>query len=145
MSGEATKGKYILYADDDFEDQEMLKEVVGKIDSNLNVVTTNGGCELLSYLETLQPGDSLPCLIVIDMNMPKMDGIEVLKQLKSLKTYLKLPVVIFSTSDNQATIQMAKTLGAIDYIKKPVSFDSFLQVAKQFLDLCETVPDQKNR
>jgi CheY-like chemotaxis protein len=136
---------YILYADDDREDQEMLKDVVREIDPHLKVLTVNAGGELLEYLSSLKPGTNFPCLIVVDMNMPKLDGIETLKQLKSDNIFRKLPVIIFSTSDNPLSIQMAKLLGATDYVKKPVTSKSFVQIARHFLALCQTVPEVKDR
>jgi CheY-like chemotaxis protein len=137
--------KYIVYADDDHEDQEVLKEVVAQIDSRLEVVTLDGGQQLLDYLASLKEGQSFPCLVVVDVNMPKMDGIETLRELKSHELYKKLPVIVFSTFDNLLSVQMAQKLGAIDYIKKPVTYERFRQVARRFIDICDTVPDIKNK
>jgi CheY-like chemotaxis protein len=133
---------YIVYADDDQEDQEVLKEVVAQIDSRLKVVTVNGGEQLLDYLASLKEGQSFPCLVVVDVNMPKMNGIETLRELKSHNIYKKLPVIVFSTSDNSLSVQMAQKFGAIDYIKKPVTYERFRQVARRFIDICDTVRDK---
>ena len=133
--------RYILYADDDCEDQETFKDVVAEIDSGLKVVTVSGGQELLKYLSRVKKKHSFPCLVVLDINMPKMDGIETLRELKSNKTFKKLPVVMFSTSDNPISVQTADQLGAADYVQKPVTYDRFLKVARQFIDICKTVPD----
>jgi CheY-like chemotaxis protein len=134
---------YIVYADDDQEDQEVLKEVVAQIDSRLKVVTVDGGEQLLDYLASLNEEQSFPCLVVVDMNMPKMNGIETLRELKSHNIYKKLPVIVFSTSDNSFGVQTAQQLGAIDYIKKPVTYERFLQVARRFIDICDTVRDTR--
>ena len=134
---------YILYADDDCEDQETFKEVVAEIDCRLKVVTVSGGQELLRYLACVKEKRNFPCLVVLDMNMPKMNGLETLRELKSDKTYKKLAVVIFSTSDNPKSVQMADQLGAADYVQKPVTYERFLKVARQFIDICKTVPSIK--
>lgn len=132
--------RYIVYADDDHEDQEILKEVVAEIDSRLKVITVDGGQELINYLTSLKEGQGFPCIVVLDMNMPKMDGIETLKELKSHHLFKELPVVMFSTSDNQISVQMVQKLGAADYVKKPVTYERFLDVARHFVDICQTVP-----
>ena len=60
----------------------------------------------------------------MDLNMPKLDGIETLKRIKDVEDYKKLPVIIFSTSDHPLSVQMAKQLGAVDYVKKPMHYEN---------------------
>ena len=135
--------KYILYADDDADDQQILTDMVHEISSDIDLVTVDGGEQLIDYLDHLDAGKNYPCLILVDMNMPKMDGIETLKKLKASRTYSKVPVIMFSTSDNLLSVTMAKLLGAADYIKKPIDTHNLRFIANRFAQQCEVVPDVK--
>ncbi|MEO6720505.1 MAG: response regulator, partial [Ferruginibacter sp.] len=72
-----------------------------------------------------------PKLILLDLNMPKMDGREVLKKIKSNDNFRKIPVVVFSTTKNQLEVRRCYDLGANTYIVKPVSYDILVETMKQ--------------
>jgi CheY-like chemotaxis protein len=128
--------KYILYADDDREDQNMLRDVLNDMRTDVELVTVTDGVEAVNFLKDLESGWKYPCLIILDINMPKLNGIDTLKKLKN-DLALDLPVIIFSTAVNELTKHMAKALGADDCVKKPVTLDSFRQVASRFIHACE--------
>jgi CheY-like chemotaxis protein len=136
---------YILYADDDHDDQEMLKEIFRSIESDIELINVDSGWHLINYLEALTPGSNYPCLILLDLNMPILDGIETLKRLKAHHIYKKIPVILFSTTDAAEGIQESKELGAEDFVTKPVKVEEFKQVALQFLQRCEAVPNGSER
>jgi len=97
----------------------------------------------MEFLNSLPPGAQFPCLILVDINMPQANGMETLKMLKGHPVYKRLPVIIFSTADSYLLIEMARQLGANDYVKKPVNFEKLRQVTMQFVDHCEVVPPVK--
>ena len=73
----------VLYADDDEDDLLLVKDSLSKY-SNVEVVTAQDGLEALSYLRNLSAADPLPCLIILDVNMPQLNGKQVLKDIKSM-------------------------------------------------------------
>jgi CheY-like chemotaxis protein len=88
------------------------------------------GEEALAFLrrwETL-PNNALPILILLDLKLPKVDGLEVLRQIKTHPQFHTIPVVILSTSTEDSDIQVAYQEGANSYIVKPVDFDQFMQI-----------------
>lgn len=127
---------YILYAEDDTDDQQAFKEMVKEINPYLRVVLLPTGLALMQYLETLGREEEWPCFIVLDMNMPVWDGIRTLKALKENQHYAHLPVVIFSTSSLSSDDLLATRLGAVQFITKPVKQAEFEEVRGKFESIC---------
>lgn len=111
----------IFYADDDADDLDFFRDVTRAIDKNITLLTHENGNQLLLAVKNPPPS---PHIIFLDLNMPGKDGFEVLKELKSSE-HQNIPVVIFSTSNDQKNIQKCKELGANLYITKPNSFGKF--------------------
>jgi len=105
--------------------QEALKE--GAIYTHVSLVTD--GLDAMAYLrrEGRHAGAGRPDLILLDLNLPKMDGREVLQCIKADKDLMTIPVVILTTSEAQADIMAAYAYHANCYIQKPVDFKRFLQ------------------
>lgn len=143
MSGEATKGKYILYADDDSEDQEIIRESLHGIHCDVDLVFVNNGLEALHFLESLKPGINYPCLILLDINMPILNGIETLKILKQDIVLKKIPVIMFSTSSDKELVRKSLEIGAADYITKPINFHSIKEVTELIVAKCDQVKEVK--
>src|SRR5512141_595267 len=89
------------------------------------------GPEALDYIRRWESGDLLPVVILLDLKLPKLDGLEVLRRFKSHPVARVIPVVVLSTSAEERDIQTAYQLGANSYIVKPVDFDRFMDVAAQ--------------
>jgi hypothetical protein len=89
------------------------------------------GEEALSYLPRWEQGEPLPVVILLDLKLPKVDGLEVLRQVKSHTQYRSIPVVVLSTSAEDRDIRTAYQLGANSYIVKPVDYHRFMEVASQ--------------
>ncbi len=87
------------------------------------------GQEALDYFRRWEAGDPQPSVILLDLKLPKVDGLEVLRQLKSHPVFRVIPVVILTTSAEERDIQAAYSLGVNSYIVKPVDFDKFMDVA----------------
>lgn len=132
--------KYILYADDDTEDQDLLTDMFAKIDDGVQIVCVENGRKALGFLDALQSGEDLPCLIILDINMPQMDGIATLKKISSHHDYHNIPVCMFSTGKSENEVAVAKEFGAVDFFKKPIDFDTLKNITSKFLNYCASTP-----
>ncbi|WP_052123360.1 response regulator [Flavobacterium beibuense] len=110
----------IFYTDDDQEDIDFFREIIDIIDTNVKVVTQRNGEELLHALDNPPP---TPYLVFLDINMPGMNGLETLRRMRESEKHKDLPVVMFSTSSDDITIQQSKELGASFYVPKSGAFD----------------------
>lgn len=109
----------ILYADDDIDDCELVVEALEKIDPGIECTMVNDGQQALSLLSE---GATLPDYIFLDVNMPIMDGKHCLIELKKDVRLKEIPVVIYSTSQNESEIEELYAMGAQEYLRKPNSF-----------------------
>lgn len=100
-----------------------------KLDNPLLIA--RDGEEALALVEKWEKGDPRPVVILLDLKMPKVNGLEVLKVLKSHPQFKIIPVVVLTTSSETSDVREAYQLGANSYIVKPVDFEKFLDVAKQ--------------
>lgn len=126
----------ILLADDDFEDRLLLKECFKEnsiAENELHFVAD--GEEAINYLMEIKNPTAYPTLIVLDLNMPKLDGCETLKQLKATDKLRHIKVVILSTSHGDKDICMA--LGAVEYFIKPTRYLENLTLAKQLYSIAK--------
>jgi CheY-like chemotaxis protein len=89
------------------------------------------GAEALAHLARWEAGAPMPVVILLDLKLPKVDGLEVLRQIKAHPTFRCIPVVILTTSGEDSDVQAAYALGANSYIVKPVDFDKFIEVVAQ--------------
>lgn len=122
----------MLLADDDFEDRFIVGDAFKEIGFLDEVQFVESGEEVFSYLESITDTATLPRLIVLDMNMPRMNGREILAALKSNERYKKIKVMIFSTSINENEKRQCIALGATGYVTKPVKYEDALRIARQF-------------
>lgn len=122
----------ILIAEDDADDRFLLQAA---FDENgfVDVLRfVENGVELLDHLNACISADDsvLPEFILLDLNMPKKDGREVLREIKQVPDFRKIPIIIFSTTSNRQEITRCYELGANSYITKPNSFEQLIQVVK---------------
>ena len=89
------------------------------------------GEEALAWVPRWESGETKPAVILLDLKLPKIDGLAVLKTLKAHAVLRRIPVVVLTTSGEDCDIQAAYDLGANSYIIKPVGFDNFMNVAQQ--------------
>lgn len=120
----------ILLIDDDEDDTEYFLAAAKEISHSLNFITLQDATEAL---RKLMSKEILPEIIFLDLNMPKMNGQQFLKEIKNNKTLKHIPVIIFSTTAHKTTIQATKDLGANDFITKPVNFDELVNLLGPFL------------
>jgi CheY-like chemotaxis protein len=127
--------RFILLGEDDADDQEMLKEVFASIDTSFILFFVNNGKEVLSALEKLK-ADQMPCLIVLDYNMPGLNGADILRELSTNEQYKKIPKVVWSTAVSENFRKTCLELGAVDYVIKPNNVAGLEEVARYMLSIC---------
>lgn len=132
MENEQNKEKPVILADDDENIAFLVKTVFRKNGISNPVVFVKDGEELISYLLKNGPyqdsQDALPGLILLDLNMPKKDGREVLKEIKSHNSLHPIPIVVFSISKAERDIGDVYRLGADAYVRKPMGFKEFAEM-----------------
>lgn len=89
------------------------------------------GEEALAWIERWEKGEVLPAVILLDLKLPRVDGLEVLRQIKERPALRSVPIVVLTTSADSQDVRRAYELGANSYIVKPVDFDKFVEVASQ--------------
>lgn len=89
------------------------------------------GEEALAYIERWDKGAQVPAVILLDVKLPRVDGLDVLRAIKAHSTYCTIPIVMLTSSAEDVDIQTAYQLGANSYIVKPVDFEKFMEVAQQ--------------
>ena len=89
------------------------------------------GEEALAWIPRWEAGETLPAVILLDLKLPRVDGLEVLRQIKANMNLRGVPIVVLTTSADNQDVKKAYELGANSYIVKPVDFDKFVEVASQ--------------
>ena len=126
---------YILYAEDDPDDQLFFKEMMDMLCPEITVIFCCQGLELFQFLSKLKTGDYLPSCIVLDMNMPKWDGMRTLKEIRKHACFNDLKIVIFTTSASKTDSQNAIQAGAHAFITKPFDYKNSEEIMVRFIDL----------
>lgn len=124
-------GQSILLVEDNPVDLDLTLRAFAKRKLSNPVHVARDGAEALSWIPRWESGELWPALILLDLKLPKVDGLEVLRQLKTHPSLRAIPVVVLTTSSEDVDIQKAYTLGANSYIVKPVNFEKFTEVAAQ--------------
>jgi CheY-like chemotaxis protein len=114
----------------------VIREAMDNLQSGHVLHFLFNGIQALDMLEKLFNTDELPCLIVLDLNMPKLNGTQTLERLKKDRRFSDIPVIIYSTSINVLEKEKCMLLGAHSYITKPISYSQSIDTAKVFLEFC---------
>lgn len=115
----------ILLADDEENDRLLFVDALSELKTKTIVHTVNDGVELMEYLTKV--GSALPQLLFLDLNMPRKNGIECLKEIRANHKFNDMAIVIFSTSLSENDIEETLISGANVYINKPSTFDELKQ------------------
>lgn len=116
----------IVFADDEENDRLLFLDALKELKIKTNVHTVNDGIELMNYLNN--SNNMLPHLLFLDLNMPKKNGMECLKEIRTNDHLNDIAIAIFSTSLSEKDIEETLINGANVYINKPNSFDALIQV-----------------
>ncbi len=122
----------IIFVDDDEEDHLIMLEYFRESGKGDCIKFIKNGQEALNYLNDISDDTRLPCLIVLDLNMPILNGTQTLALLKGNPRYRKIPVLIFSTSENENEKRKCLSLGAREYIVKPTTYLDGFEVVEKF-------------
>ena len=128
----------ILLVDDDPEDRMIMYDGLQELGAAAIVRFAEGGEAAFAVLNDGYSKGIIPRLVVLDLNIPKMNGTQILRVLKEDPRFKHIPVIIYSTSINPLEKERCLLLGAHSYIIKPVSFKEGVDTARLFLDLCDT-------
>jgi len=133
--------KPILLVEDNPMDVDLTLRVFKRRRVTNTVQVARDGEEALAWLPRWEAGEPTPAVILLDLKLPRVDGLEVLRQIKNHPTLRVIPVVILTTSAEHADMQRAYQLGANSYIVKPVEFEKFMDMSEK-IDLYWTIVNQ---
>jgi CheY-like chemotaxis protein len=133
----------ILLVDDDTDDVQIITETIKNLHPEVQVLSASNGEIALDMLD--KHADDHVSLVVLDLNMPKMNGTETLMNLKKDPRFEKIPVIIYSTSVNNLEKKKCILLGAHSYITKPLSYKESVETALLFIGLCKGQSFAKTR
>ena len=121
----------ILLVEDRATDLDLTKRAFARRRLLNPIQVARDGEEALAYIDRWEAGEPLPVFILLDLRLPKISGLEVLRQLKNQPTSSAIPVIVLTTSAEDRDIEEAYRLGCNSYIVKPVDFNKFMEVAAQ--------------
>jgi CheY-like chemotaxis protein len=121
----------ILLVDDNEYDIDLALRAFKKQQFANPIEVCHDGVEVMEIVKEWDEGRPPPVLILLDLKMPRINGLQVLAYLKGIEKYKEIPVVVLTTSSEDSDVNKAYALGANSYIVKPVEFSKFLQIASQ--------------
>jgi CheY-like chemotaxis protein len=121
----------ILLVEDNPMDVDLTRRAFARRNVANTLAVARDGQEALDCIARWEAGETPPTVILLDINLPKVSGLEVLRHLRANPKFGRLPVVMLTTSAEDKDVQAAYALGANSYIVKPVSFENFVEVAGQ--------------
>lgn len=127
----AIEPKTILLVEDNADDEQLTLRAMRQSEVPNIIRVARDGAEALDHLFGAAAGTRLPDLVLLDLKLPKVSGLEVLQRLRSEERTRGLPVVVLTSSDEEKDIVESYNLGANSYIRKPVDFDEFIDAVRQ--------------
>jgi CheY-like chemotaxis protein len=126
--------RIVLCVDDDPDDRELIRNAIFKVDPSYSVAYATNGKDALQFLNRSQAKD-LPCLIILDINMPVMDGKQALAEIRKNKEWDEIPIVVFTTSSHPTDFAFCE-LYDVEMITKPANFTQITYEAEKLLRHC---------
>lgn len=121
----------ILLVEDNPVDLDLTQRAFARRRFGNPVEIARDGEEALAWIDRWEAGDPLPAVILLDIKLPKVNGLEVLRHIKAHERFRMIPVVMLTSSSENVDLRTAYELGANSYIVKPVDFGKFMEVAEQ--------------
>ena len=121
----------ILLVEDNLLDVDLTLRAFARRKLRNPIQVARDGHEALAHIDRWEAGEVTPLVILLDLRLPKVEGLEVLRRLKSHPEFRTIPVVVLTSSREDRDVQTAYQLGANSYIVKPVDFEKFMEVATQ--------------
>lgn len=130
---------YILIAEDDEDDQFLLVSAFKEVFADVELVFVENGIELINHFKKFDQRQipNLPSLMIVDLNMPKKNGKEAIKELLDKPYFRSFPTIIFSTTGNEMEKSRCRELGIDDFFVKPSNYNSLLNIVSHFKDMVQ--------
>jgi CheY-like chemotaxis protein len=125
----------VLYADDDPEDIELINEAFISYSQDIELMTFPDGIALLNFIEEIDPFHAAPCLFILDINMPRLNGKETLRRLRSLESFAEVPAVLFTTSSQPSDAAFARSFNA-GFVTKPLHANQIHMIVDEIISHC---------
>jgi CheY-like chemotaxis protein len=135
MTKSSTPRNVVLYADDDLDDLDLVQDAFSLYTKDVDVITARNGSQALAFLSNLSPYDPMPCLVILDVNMPILNGKEVLVRLREMERFKDVPVVLFTTSSMPLDKNFALKYNA-GFVTKPLDMKQMEIITDQFIEHC---------
>ena len=136
MNTNYTNKQTILWVDDDPDDIYLIRQVLNEIKFNSEMIPFQNGKEVIDHLSAI-PKEAYPCLIILDINMPVMDGKQTLSTLKKSNQFSSIPVIMFSTSNNTADKLFCQHFGA-ELVTKPSTYNDLKGIVANLVKGCSS-------
>jgi CheY-like chemotaxis protein len=126
----------ILWADDDADDLMLMKEILLKNNRHFQIIEVRNGQEVMDYLQNAGEKAAYPSLIILDINMPIMDGKETLSRIKQSEELKDIPLVIFTTSNSELDKLYCRKY-QVEMITKPPNYKSLEKAVLKLISYCQ--------
>ena len=127
--------RYIIFADDDADDLELITGFFKQYNREISVIEFKDGKEVLKFLDDFALNASAPMLIILDINMPRMNGKETLMAIRKHPNYQHIPVMLYSTSNDSRDKLFCQKFNA-SWVNKPSDVEGVKQIARIISDFC---------
>ena len=126
---------FVLMVEDDINDEAVVHRALRSLEPNCIVLVARDGSEALDYLNRTGVFEGLktqphPDLVILDLKLPKVTGLEVLRSIRENEVTALLPVVVFSSSSDQADVDACYRLGVNSFVQKPLDYDEFVEAVR---------------
>jgi len=144
---------FVLLVEDDINDEALVHRALRSMEPNCIVLVARDGAEAIDYLFRTGPFEGLksqphPDLVILDLKLPKVGGLDVLKRIREHEETRLLPVVVFSSSTEQADVDASYHLGVNSFVQKPLEYDQFIEavrlIGRYWLGFSRRVPRRQS-
>ena len=125
----------VLCVDDDADDRQFMATAIQDLHTSIQMAEVTNGREALAYLEQAKQTGKLPCLILLDLNMPVMNGKEALMKIKKEEALKEIPIVVFTTSSSSIDRLFCQHY-QVEMFTKPPKYDEFIAAVKKLISYC---------
>lgn len=123
--------RVIMLVEDNPDDEALTVRALRRSNIANHIEILRNGQDAVDYLVSNDPDKPLPCVVILDLKLPKLDGLDVLRHIRGDSRTRLLPVVVLTSSSEEADIVESYNLGANSYVRKPVDFDDFAKAVSQ--------------
>jgi CheY-like chemotaxis protein len=135
--------RIVLHIDDDQDDRDLVNKAINSIDPAMIIREATNGRKALEFLNQAQLFGDLPCLIILDINMPVMDGYETYREIMKDATLSLIPIVVFTTSSGENDVQQWRRENIV-MLTKPSTYTGFADAVRKMLTYCSPAINKKS-